>query len=118
YCFQSGVIANIWMPRTNEKIYFKTGFLYSKVEDTNGKKYGYLAVPIHIGYLAPNTYKIRPSVSIGLLSPSYSGGIMIKINKQLNIGIQSWVNFGFDKVVWIPSQLYNYSVLGNIYIEL
>ncbi|MFO7657434.1 MAG: hypothetical protein R6W78_10230, partial [Bacteroidales bacterium] len=63
YCFQSGVIANIWMPRTNEKIYFKTGFLYSKVEDTNGKKYGYLAVPIHIGYLAPNTYKIRPSVS-------------------------------------------------------
>ncbi len=119
YYFQSGIIAHFWMPRTNEKIYFKTGFLYSQVEDTDGEKYGYIKIPTHIGYLAPKTYRIRPSVSIGLLSPSYSGGISVKINKRINLGVQSWVNFfPNDKVPWIPSQLFNYSILGNLYIEL
>jgi len=118
YYFQSGVIAHFWMPRTNEKIYFKTGFLYSQLEDTDGRKYGYIKVPTHIGYLAPNTYRLRPSFSIGLLLPSYSGGFAIKINKRINFGVQSWVNFKFEKVPWIPSQLLNYSILGNIYIEL
>ncbi len=118
YYLQSGVIAHFWMPRTNEKVYFKTGFLYSQLEDTDGEKYNYIKVPTHIGYLAPNTFRIRPSVSIGLLSPSYSGGVMIKINKRLNVGIQSWVNFKFNKIPWIPYRLFNYSLLGNIYIEL
>jgi len=117
YYFQSGVIAHFWMPRTSEKIYFKTGFLYSQPEQ-NGEKKSHIKVPIHIGYLAPNTYRIRPSISIGLLSPSYSGGVALKINKRINIGVQSWVNFDFDKLPWIPTKLYNYSFLGNLYIEL
>jgi len=117
YYFQSGVIIHFWMPRTNEKIYFKTGFLYSQPEQ-DGEKKTHIKVPTHIGYLAPNTYRIRPSVSIGLLSPSYSGGVAVKINKRINLGVQSWVNFDFDKAPWIPSQLFNYSILGNLYIEL
>ena len=118
YYFQSGVIAHFWMPRTNEKLYFKTGFLYCQVEDRDGEKYKYLQIPAHIGYLAPNTYRIRPSISMGIMSPSYSGGVAIRINKRINIGVQSWVNFNFDKLPWIPSQLLNYSFLGNLYIEL
>ena len=116
--FQSGVIAHFWMPRTNEKIYFKTGLLYSRIEDTDGDKRNYIKVPTHIGYMAPNTYRIRPSVSIGLLSPSYSAGVAVKINKRINVGVQSWVNFGCNKVPWIPTQLINYSILGSFYIEL
>jgi len=118
YYFQSGVIANFWIPRINEKLYFKTGFLYSQVEDSIGKKYGFLKIPAHIGYLAPKTYRIRPSVSIGLLSPSYSCGVLIRVNNRINVGFQSWVNFFPDKVIWFPSQLINYSILGNLYIEL
>lgn len=118
YYFQSGIIAHFWMPRSNEKIYFKTGFLFSQIEDTFGNKYGYLKIPTHIGYLAPNTYRIRPSFSFGLLSPSYSGGVALKLSKHINIGIQSWVNFYFKKLLWIPSQLFNYSLLGTLYIEL
>jgi hypothetical protein len=117
YYFQSGVIAHFWMPRTNEKIYFKTGFLYSQPEQ-NGEKKNHLKVPTHIGYMVPNTFRIRPSLSIGLLSPSYSGGVAFKINKRINIGIQSWVNFDYDKAPWIPSKLLNYSFLGSLYIEL
>jgi hypothetical protein len=119
YYFQTGVVAHFWMPRTNEKIYFKTGFLYSQVEDSDGAKYGYLKIPTHIGYLAPKTYLIRPSVSIGLLSPSYSGGVSVRINKRISFGVQSWVNFFPDNNVFlIPNELFNYSFLGNLYIEL
>ena len=118
YYIQSGVIARFWMPRTNEKIYFKTGFLYSQAEEADGKKYEYLKIPTHLEYIAPKTYKIRPSISIGVLSPSYSGGLALKINEQINIGVQSWVNFDFEKIPWIPSELLNYSFLGSIYIEL
>ncbi len=118
YYFQSGVIAHFWMPRTNEKIYFKTGFLYSQVEQY-GESKNYIKIPIHIGFLAPNSYRIRPSFSIGLLSPSYSGGLVVKISNRINIGIQSWVNFfPNDNLFLIPDKLLNYSILGNLYIEL
>jgi hypothetical protein len=117
FYFQSGIIMHFWMPRTNEKIYVKTGVLYSQPEQ-NGEKKQHMKFLTHIGYLAPNTYLIRPSLSMGLLSPSYSGGLVVKINQRMNIGIQSWVNFHFDKVPLIPSQLHHYSILGNIYIEI
>ncbi len=118
FYFQSGIIAHFWMPRTNEKIYFKTGFLYAQLEGTDGEKYDYLKIPTHIGYLAPKTFRVRPSFSIGLLSPSYSGGVAVKINERINLGIQSWVNFNFEKVPLVPTQFLNYSILGNLYIEL
>lgn len=120
FYFQSGIIAHFWLPRANEKIYFKTGFLFSPIAYTDGTKKGYfLKVPIHIGYLAPKSYRIRPSVSIGLLSPSYSGGVLVNINKRVNIGIQSWVNFfRHQKVPWIPAKFFNYSLLGSVYIDL
>jgi hypothetical protein len=117
YYSQNGIIAHLWLPGTNEKIYFKTGFLFTQLEQYGDKK-SYVKVPAHIGYFAPNTYRIRPSVSIGILSPSYSGGIALKVNKRINIGVQSWVNFDFNKVLWIPSKLFNYSFLGNLYVEL
>jgi len=118
YYFQIGILVHLWMPRTNEKIYFKTGLLYSEVEQSADKK-NYLKIPTHIGYLAPNTYRIRPSISIGLGSPSYSGGLAIKISKRINLGIQSWVNFfPNENMFLLPDKLFNYSILGNIYIEL
>lgn len=117
FYFQSGIIAHFWLPRTNEKIYFKTGFLYSEPEQ-NGMKKRHLKVPAHIGYFAPSSYRIRPSVSIGLLSPSYSCGVAVKVNKYINIGVQSWINFDYNTVPWIPSKLFNYSLLGSLYIEL
>lgn len=118
YYFQSGVIALLIMPRTNEKLYFKTGFLYSQPEQNREKK-KHIKIPTHIEYVAPNKYRIRPSISIGLLSPSYSGGIAVKINKRLNLGIQSWVNFfSNDNMFMVPDRLLNYSILGNFYIEL
>lgn len=115
---QTGAIINIWMPRTNEKIYIKTGLLYSRVvQDDETRKI--IKVPIHLGYIAPNTFKIRPTFSIGLLSPSYTGGFAVKLNKYLNVGVQSWVNFhSNEKMFLFPDELYNYSILASFLIEL
>jgi hypothetical protein len=115
---QSGIILHFWLPRVNENFYFKTGAFYSHIEEakTNLAK---VSVPIHWGYMAPNTFLIRPSLSIGLLSPSYAGGVAIKIGDKINLGVQSWVNFfPYGKIGFIPEKLYNYSLLGSFYIEL
>jgi len=117
YYFQTGVMANFWMPRLNEKIYFRTGILYSLGELTDGTNSPYIKIPMHIGYMAPSTFKVRPSFSIGLFSPSYCGGISFKINKKMYLGVQGWMNFAYDKVVWIPTYMYNYSLLGTFNIQ-
>lgn len=118
FYFQNGVILNFWVPRSNEKIFLRTGILTSPILYTTGEKIWYLKVPLHIGYMAPNTFRIRPSFSIGLIKSSYSAGIDVKINKCINIGIQSWVNFYSENIPMIPSKLFSYSILGDLYFEL
>ncbi len=72
YYWQNGVIVHFLASRTNEKIFLKAGVLYSQPEDSEtSESLGHLYIPVHIGYLAPHTYKVRPSVSLSLLSPSY-----------------------------------------------
>jgi hypothetical protein len=116
--FQSGLLFHFSMPRINEKIYLKTGLIYSLLEDANKNKYNYIKIPIHLEYIAPKSYRIRPVISIGLLTPSYSGGIMVRINNRLNMGLQGWINFDKDKILWVPSELINYCVLANLMVEL
>lgn len=115
--FKTGMIAHFWMPRTNEKIFMKVGILYSRLEKLEGEEYNYVRIPLHIGYMAPTTYKVRPSFSFGVLSPSYSGGLMTKVSKNINVGVQGWADFYFKKIPWIPSQLRSYAMMGNVYIE-
>lgn len=119
YFPQYGLIAHIWAPRTNEKIYFKTGFLYSDLLKARVSSLPTTKFITHIGYMAPNTYRIRPSLSIGIFSPSYSGGVAVRVNKSINFGFQAWANFNAVKsTLVVPKDLFNYSVLGSIYVEL
>ena len=114
---QGGVLAHLWVPRTNEKVFVKTGFLYSPREITVDED-RQLNIPLHIGYLAPSTYRIRPSFSVGLISPSYSAGVALRVGDHINIGIQGWANFYFDAVPWVPQRLKYHSILGSLYIAL
>ena len=115
--WNNGIIANIWLPRVNEKIYFKTGLLHARYTQYGMKK-NFYKIPIHFGYMAPKTFRIRPNFSIGLLSPSYSAGLSFNINSRINIGIQSWLDFTSKDVRWVPSSLYSYAVMGSLYYEL
>ncbi|MFZ4464988.1 MAG: hypothetical protein ACOYN5_14165 [Bacteroidales bacterium] len=117
--FQSGVLVHIWMPRANEKLYFKTGIIYARPEFNNGKRTNYLKIPMHLVYLAPKSMKIRPTASIGLLSPSYSAGFLVGINETVSLGVQSWLNFyANDRFFLLPAEFNNYSVLASVYFDL
>lgn len=116
--FLTGVIANIRMPRINEKIYLKTGYLYSRIDSLGGGEVSYKQIPFHFGYIAPQTYRVRPMCSIGILTPSYSAGVAIKMNDRINLGIEAWANFESYIVPWVPDYLNNYTVLGFLSFEL
>jgi len=117
--FQGGLLIHIWMPGVNEKLYFETGLLVSQFDHTDGTKGVFPKIPFHIGYMAPKSYKVRPFASIGLISPSYSGGLMFRLNHTISFGFQSYVNFtSSDALFFVPEELYNYSFLASTFIEL
>ena len=59
-----GSFIYFWMPRWNEKFYFKTGFQLCQI-DYNGDKPTYLIWPTQIQYLYPH-FKIKPKLFCGL----------------------------------------------------
>jgi len=113
-----GALFYFSMPRSNEKMFLMTGILLSNVEKLNGEKYIYVNIPVHIGYMAPKAYKIRPFVSVSLFSPSYSGGFMIKLNKKLSVGVHANARFSSGKFPLVPKELFNHSFLSSLYIDL
>ena len=116
--WQGGVAFYFWVPRANEKLYFKTG-LYTQAyaSEDDDKTYYFPKLQSHIGYLAPKSYRLRPSFSVGLLSPSYTGGMLVRISKRINIGVQTMFNYKPSNFRLVPSELDNYSVLIGIHFE-
>jgi hypothetical protein len=116
--YMGGALAHFWVPRTNEKLYLMTGLLYSPLIDSSGRRGHYFKIPVHLEYLAPVSYRIRPTISIGLLSPSYSGGFVLRMSNKVHAGLKAWLNFlPNDNFILIPDKLFNYSILGGIYFD-
>jgi len=119
--FSTGFLAHFWLPRANEKLYLKVGYRYIPKIKKNKKfedEFFSYTVPFHLGFLALDTHCIRPSFSVGLFSPSYSGGVIVKVSKNINLGVQGWLDFSKDVIPWIPEQLGAYSLYGSLYIDL
>ncbi len=113
-----GILANIWLPRSNEKLYFRTGIIYSSLTFTDGQKRGFYKIPLHLCYQVPTKIFIKPFASIGLLSPSYSAGVMLKITKKWHIGLQGWADYApKNNIPVIPSELLYTMMMGNVYVK-
>lgn len=113
--FVGGVLANFWLPRSNEKLYFRTGILYSSIDLKDGTKRAFYKIPLHICYQHPLKGIIKPFVSIGVLTPSYAAGLMLKTSKHLNIGLQGWVDYEpQEKVPLIPQTLLFTMTMVNV----
>ena len=113
-----GILANIWMPRSNENFYFRTGVIFLSAKSADRLNVGLFKIPLHISYQYPNKSIFKPFISIGLLSPSYSAGVMFKINKKINIGIQGWTDFSRqDKVYLLPKTLLYSMTMANLYLK-
>ncbi len=123
FYFHGGVLTHFWMPRTNEKMYFKTGILFVLLEDVDGKKVDYYKFPIQLEYIYPKGL-FRPRLSYGLnfyypgyRSVSLSLGTNIKLSDTKFISIFSDIEFN-SKMVLVPAGLLSYSLYVGLLIKL
>ena len=93
--FQGGVIGHLWMPRTNENLYLRTGILFSRLgllyyhssERIIDIGFGNIyKIPIHIEYVYPKGI-IKPKLSYGLnfYFPKYPLYSTVSLNLGANI---------------------------------
>jgi hypothetical protein len=117
--FQYGALAYFWMPNFNQNLYIKTGFIYSSMEKMGGGDTIRLTLPFQLAYLAPNSWKVRPNLSLGLFAPTYNAGVMVKMTDRINLGLQGWFEFvPKEKRFLVPSEFWNYSLMANVHISL
>jgi len=101
---QAGVLLHVWLPRINEKLFFKTGAMYSSLPSeivqqyrpTKNQENRLLRVPIQVEYIYFKGI-IRPKFALGAdaffpfaLSFSAMLGINIKITKSV------FASFNYD----------------------
>ncbi|MDP2721672.1 MAG: hypothetical protein Q8O72_02840 [Bacteroidales bacterium] len=116
--FQGGILAHVWMPRANEKLYFRTGALFSVIQ-TDGQSHGILKIPLQLEYISPKN-KVRPKFAFGVFvySPFYQsvammGGVNIHLKNSIFISVDYDLEFSHaDKFPLLPKQLFsqNFSV--------
>jgi hypothetical protein len=122
--FQAGVIANFWLPRVNEKLFLRTGVLFSTFNSNNDSKKFY-KIPIQIEYIYPKG-TVRPKLAYGinLYKPfnytiAITPGINIRLEKSVFIEISYNADFMPSyKMPLFPEKIYSYGILAGIYISL
>ncbi len=123
-----------WAPRSNEKLYVKTGLAYHKVLEDGESKDRY-KIPLQIQYLYP-AFKFRPKVSYGInvLSFEYDDYRDIGYTMSLNAGFNYYVYKSINLSVSFNSDytpinyavmfeelgfnIISYSINFGLYIEL
>jgi len=115
-----GIVAHFWLPRSNEKLFFKTGILISEILIAQGKELLY-KIPLQVEYQYPSGI-VRPKLSFGvnLYSPFYQsaafgGGVNIKMFKSLFLVIDVETDFRTAQFPLWPKQLLSYSLLTGLY---
>ncbi len=104
--FQGGATLNFWMPRTNEKIYFRTGLLYSKLEDNMmGYTWSVYKIPIMFEYMY-SKFMIKPKVAYGVclyqLSGSNNEDIFAKFAGNASASFVGGLNIGLsESISWL-----------------
>jgi hypothetical protein len=120
YYLSGGLIIHMWLPRTNEKLFFKTGLIISEiaVDNEKGKLF---KIPVQLEYQFPMKV-IRPKLAIGvnLYTPFYQsvafgGGVNIKLIKSLFLSIDSDIDFNTSQFPLWPKDLLSYSLVGGFY---
>jgi hypothetical protein len=122
--FQAGVVADFWMPRVNEKLYLRTGILYSTFESNNTSK-KYLKIPIQVKYIYPKGI-IRPNLAYGInlyrpfsYTVSITPGLNMKITKSVSIEINYFADFLPNNIFPLfPNGIFSSGILSGLYIEL
>ncbi len=121
--FTGGVLLNFWMPRVNEKVYFRTGLLYSKYkyedEDENPEhlKIAVYKIPLMLEYIYPKSI-IRPKAAYGLSiynkmgshSVTCMGGFNIWLSNSISLSLEYDIDFE-AKYAFLPGTFFSQSFL-------
>jgi hypothetical protein len=122
---QIGLLAYLWLPLTNERLYFKSGILYSNAktmveqDSENGaitqiyENINYFKIPIQLQYIF-SKHELSPTVGVGLnawLSPVDPFSFIPALNAGLNFKVSNAIhlslNYDLDyagKLFFIPDK--------------
>lgn len=117
---QGGVLTHFWLPRMNEKLFFRTGILYSTFKSGNTLK-KFVKIPVQIEYVYPKGI-IRPTFAYGvnICKPFFytvgmMAGLNIKLRKSVFLGINCNVDFLPKIVPVFPGEFQSYTVFTGLY---
>ncbi len=122
YFSNGGLITNIWLPGLSEKLYLRTGLLYSKTDLASESIY---KIPLQLEYIYPKSI-IRPKFSVGLnfFQPFHQtvglmSGVNIKLHKLVYLSISCEMDFSpNEKIFLVPESRFSTNMLAGLYINI
>lgn len=117
-----GIICHIWMPRTSEKMNFRTGVIFSQLEFDNEKS-NFYKIPCQLEYIYPKGI-FRPRIAYGLnfyipihRTVSFNFGTNIKLTEKLFLSATSDIEF-FPMMLIVPMAIHAYSLQLGLYMNI
>ena len=130
--FTSGVLLSFLVPHINEKLYFRTGLLRSKIDGEFGvpgdfiysKGSAIYKTPFMLEYIYQKSI-IRPKVAGGLSvyykpyfhSYTYMGGVNIQINSSMSLSFEYAFDFIHAEIYTFSYQHFSHSFLGGFHFK-
>ena len=116
YLNQYGGYLYAWLPESNEKLFFKTGLLFSEYAPENEKIY---KVPVQFEYLFPDN-AFRPKFDIGVNAYTFKNsgltddiGLMMAVSAGILIHVSNHVFFDLN----FETELFQFSYNTNFFIS-
>ncbi len=120
---QTGITVHIWMPKTSEKIFIRTGLSFANLAQEGQAKLVY-KTPLMIEYLYPK-YRIRPHFAYGLnfYSPfTHTAGFNTGFNVVFTDRFHLRVNYEMDYRTaelfpLAPVEFFSSGIGGGVYLK-
>jgi hypothetical protein len=128
-----GVLAHFWLPRVNEKLYLRTGFIYSQVKiptitnipSGEANLTNLFKIPVQIEYIYPKG-NIRPAFAYGVniyqplgLSVGFMGGINVKLSEKMALSFNYDIDFiPYENITFIPTTFFSHDALIGLKVRL
>jgi hypothetical protein len=121
---RGGLITHLWLPRINEKLYFRSGVTVSRII-SNNTKHAMLQFPLQLEYMYSKGI-IQPKAAYGLylhapffLSDAALVGLNIKVDKGTSIALNYGIELlPFRKFPLFPtSSVFSHSLLAGLYFK-
>jgi hypothetical protein len=122
YYSHAGIIAHIWMPKSSEKLYFRTGVLISQL-DFEGEKVNFYKIPLQFEYIYPKgTFRPRFAYGWNFYVPSYTSvsfdiGTNVELSETFVLSATSDIEFN-PIAGFFPRDLLSISLKLGLFLRI